>query len=89
MRRDLLFLSTPALWPQHPFLAVVRRKPGTEPEMGLLYDALHVSGRTGVSATVFLENLFLIPPTEAEFLALPREVYDSAEEVYAAGWRID
>ncbi len=87
--RNLLFLATPALWPAWPFLPLVRRLPGREEECGLLYDVLHLSGRTGYSASVFLVNLFALPATEEEFLALPRETFDSPEEVYAAGWRVD
>ena len=86
--RNLLFLTTPALWPDYPYLPLVRRGRG-EPELGLLYDALGVSGKAGYSATVMKCNLFLLPQTEEAFLALPREVYDTAEELYAAGWRVD
>jgi hypothetical protein len=67
----------------------MRRRPGREEEYGLLYDALHVSGKTGYAAAVILCNLFCIPGDEAEFLALPRETFDSPEEVFAAGWRVD
>ena len=87
--RNLLFLATPALWPLWPFLPLVRRCPGKEDECGLMYDVFHVTGRTGVSATVFLNNLFQLPATEREFLALPKETFDSVEEVYASGWRVD
>ena len=87
--RNLLFLSTPSLWAMHPFLPLVRRRPGAEEEYGVLYDLFGLKGLTGYRATVFLGNLFLLPPTEPEFLALPREAYDSAEEVYDAGWRVD
>ena len=44
---------------------------------------------TGFSSAVVLTNLFLLPPTLDEFLALPREVFDSAEEVADAQWRVD
>ena len=87
--RNLLFLSRPALWPAWPFLPVVRRRPGQEEELGLMYDCFSVAGRTGLSATVYLGNLFELPPTEDELLAMPHETYDNADEVYAAGWRID
>jgi len=87
--RNLLFLTTPALWPTWPFLPLMRRRPGAEEECGLLYDALHRSGTAGYAATVFLANLFQLPPTEAELLALPREVYDTAEEIFSSGWRVD
>jgi hypothetical protein len=55
----------------------------------VLYDASGASGRFEYSATVFLANLFLLPPTEAELLVLPRCVYDTAEEMAQAGWTID
>lgn len=86
--RDLLFVTTPALWPAWPFLPVVRRTRGPE-ELGVLFDARGACGRTGYSATVFAANLFALPPTLAAFLALPRESHDTAEELLAAGWRID
>jgi hypothetical protein len=87
--RNLHFLREPKLWPHRPFLALMRRRPGVEEEYGVLYDALGASGRVGYSATVFLCNVFLLPATEAEFLALPKETFDTAEEIYQAGWRID
>ena len=87
--RNLLFLGKPSLWPAWPYLPLMRRLPGQEEECGLLYDALHVSGKTGFSATVMLCNLFCIPSDEAEFLALPKETFDCPDEVFAAGWRVD
>ena len=87
--RDLFFVTHPEHWPAWPYLPVVRRRPGAEEECGLLYDARGVSGRLGYSATVFVCNLFLVPRDEAEFLALPRETYDTPEEVAAAGWVVD
>ena len=87
--RNLLFLGRPALWPAWPFLPLVRRLPGREEECGLLYDALHVSGKTGYSSAVILCNLFDVPSDETAFLAMPKETFDSPEEVYAAGWRVD
>ena len=86
--RTVLFLTTPALWPCWPFLPVVRRTGGRE-ELGVVFDARSVCGRTGFSACVFLTNVFALPPAVDEFLALPREMHDSAEELFAAGWRVD
>jgi len=86
--RQLLFITTPALWPTWPFLPLVRRTRG-KMELGLLFDALGTSGRTGFSATVFACNLHLLPPTFEEFLALPKEVFDTTEELLAARWRVD
>jgi hypothetical protein len=87
-RRHLLYLREPRLWPRWPFLPVVRDSDSGR-ACGLLYDFPHTSGRLGYSATVILTNLFALPRTEEEFLALPKEVYDTAEEVYGAGWRVD
>lgn len=89
-RTNLLYLTTPTLWRgTYPFLPVIRHKGEPDQDLGVLYDAMGHTGRAGYSATVFLCNLFLLPATEEEFLALPREVYDTPEEVYAAGWRMD
>jgi hypothetical protein len=87
--RNLLFLSRPALWPAWPYLPLLRRRPGRQEEYGVLYDVLHLSGRTGFSATVFLSNLFFLPDAEEEILALPHEAFDTPDEVFAAGWRVD
>ena len=87
--RDLLFLHNPRYWPAWPFLPLVRRRPGREEECGLLLDAAGAFGLYGLSATVFLGNLFLLPETLDAFLALPREAHDTPEEVADAGWRVD
>jgi hypothetical protein len=88
-QRHLLYLSTPVLWPAWPFLPLVRRHPGQEEECGLLFDLLGLAGRDGAQTTVYLSNLFLAPPELEDFLTLPREVFDTHEAVYAAGWRVD
>jgi hypothetical protein len=71
-----------------PVLPVVRRTAEVL-QFGLLFDARGASGAYGYSATVFRTNLFVLPATPAALLVLPKEVYDTAEEVYAAGWRVD
>lgn len=88
-QRDLLFFTTPELWPNRPLLPVVRRHPDGSLDCGLMYDCRGATRLAGLSATVFLCNLFLLPRTLDEFLTLPREVYDTPEEVAAAGWRVD
>lgn len=85
--RTVLFLSAPALWPHWPFLPVVRRSRGRD-ELGIVFDA-RAARLTGYSATVFLTCLFLLPLSFEAFLALPKEVFDSAEELADAGWQID
>jgi hypothetical protein len=87
--RDLLFMSTPKLWPTWPYLAVVRYKADGDMDCGVMYDARGVSGKTGYSATVIISNIFFLPPTEDELLALPKETFDTVEELTAAGWRVD
>ena len=87
-QRTVVMVSTPAFWPAWPFLPVVRRTSETE-QLGVVFDARHTRGLTGYSATVLRCNLFLLPRTWSEFLELPREVYDSAEELADAGWRVD
>ena len=88
-QRNLLFFREPSRWPVWPFLPVIRRRPGCEEELGLLYDAVGAVGLYGYSATIFLCNLFLLPRTLDEFLHLPRETYDTADEVADAGWCLD
>lgn len=88
--RDLLFLSTPSLWPTYPFLAVIRRSAaGNCQQLGVLYDAKGASGLYGYSATVFLGNLFTLPKTEKELLEGPKIVYDTLDELVNDGWVID
>jgi hypothetical protein len=88
-QRNLYFLAQPHLWPAWPLLPLVRRKPDQEQECGLLYDIKGVYGMLGYSATIWLCNIFQTPPTLEEFLALPKETFDTPEEIVDAGWRID
>ena len=88
-KRNLLFLSSASLWPQWPYLPVIRRRPGQEEEYGVMFDAMTAINLPGFSATVFLTNLFEIPRQLDKLLELPREVFDRPEEIEAAGWRVD
>ena len=56
-RRSQFFMAQPALWPLYPFLPLVRRHAGPEPDLGVLYDAWGQSNVPGYSATVFLHNV--------------------------------
>jgi hypothetical protein len=88
--RDLIFLSTPNLWPLHPYLPVIRRSArGNCQQLGVVYDGVGASGLYGYSATVFLTNLFMLPQSEAALLALPRCVYDTPDELVDDGWVVD
>ena len=86
--RHRLVMATPATWPVWPFLPVVRRCRGEE-ELGVLFDAFGLCRLPGYSASVFLTNLFTLPPSLPELLALPKEVFDTPEELVEAGWRVD
>ena len=71
--RDITFMSTPSLWSVHPFLPVIRRSAvGGCQQLGVLYDAVGVSGRYGYTATVWLTNLFLLPKPKRNCLRCPR-----------------
>jgi hypothetical protein len=87
--RTLHFLGRRELWPHWPFLPVVRRRPGQDEELGVVFDALGACGLAGYSSTVFAVNLFLLPPALDQFLALPHETFDTAEELFDAGWTVD
>lgn len=89
LSRNLMFLTRPELWPHWPFLPLVRRHQHKEEEYGVLFDALKASELTGYSSTVFLTNLYLMPPKLDDFLEMPRETYDTPEEIVQAGWSVD
>jgi hypothetical protein len=85
--RTVMYLSTPALWAHWPFLPLVRRTSGVE-ELGVVFDA-RAAGLTGLSSTVFACNIFLLPDSFEQFLALPHETFDSSDELASAGWSVD
>jgi hypothetical protein len=88
--RDQLMFAHPECWPLHPFLPLRRdSEDGKEFELGILYDAVGVSGTYGYRCTVFLTNMLDLPPTEPEILALPRLVYDTLDEIASENWCVD
>lgn len=87
--RNYRFFRTPRLWPHWPYLPLVRRRGTDLIDLGLLYDFQGTSGRTGYGVTVFRSNLYLVPATEEDLLALDKEVFDTWDELFAAGWRVD
>jgi len=87
--RNLRMLSQPDRWPHWPFLPVIRRLPGKAAELGVVFDAMGTANLPGFSATVFLTNLLMMPRQLDEFLVLPKEVFDTREELIDAGWYVD
>src|SRR5262249_51875601 len=79
--RDLFFFTHPGRWDLWPFLPVVRRHPDGSMDYGVLYDFVNTSGCMGYSCTVFLQNIFLLPDTEEGLLALPKETFDTPDEL--------
>lgn len=86
--RNLYFFGQPDLWMTWPYLPLVRRTAGKE-GYGALCDLFGARGKTGYRATVFMGNLFLLPASEPELLELPKEIFDTLDELYDAGWRVD
>lgn len=85
----LKVIARPNLWIMWPMLPVTRQT-GAGLEIGTLLDT-RAMGLTGYSSTVFNVNVYDLPDgvTFCDVTALPKEVYDSAEEVVVAGWIID
>ena len=87
--RNLLFFTTPSLWPNWPYLPLVRRRKGQEEEYGVIVDAMSAFDVAGYSSTVFASNLFEIPDRFDQITQLPKETFDTPEEIFSAGWRVD
>jgi len=87
-RRSLALIVEPVRWPLWPLLPLCRVS-SAGVELGVLYDARGAQDLYGYSATVFKANVLNLPDDDAEFLKLPRHVYDSVEELLDAGWRVD
>jgi hypothetical protein len=86
--RDLHFMGDSSLWVTWPFLPLVRRHPDGRTDFGVLFDAPAIN-LTGYRCTVWFTNLFTIPRRLDQFLSLPKEVFDTFDELVAAGWRVD
>jgi hypothetical protein len=88
-QRDLHFMADPSKWEVWPFLPVMRRHSADKTDYGVLFDAQGVCDLTGYRCAVFLTNLFNLPPKLDDLFALPKEVYDTFDELIAAGWHVD
>ncbi len=87
--RSARFMSTPQLWPQWPFLPLVRRHDDGDMDYGVMADLFGAMALPGYGATVFGTNLFSLPKKLEGFLQLPHETFDTVDEVVAAGWTVD
>jgi hypothetical protein len=88
-KRSLQLMSTPLDWPLYPFLPLIRRTTCGVLECGVMIDLFHQQGLPGFSSTVFRTPLLAIPDQEEVLLALPKEMFDTLEEVCDAGWCVD
>jgi hypothetical protein len=88
-RRDLHFMGNPSLWISWPFLPLGRWVSAHELQLGVLIDTSAYPSLTGYRCTVFRANLYATPRSVEQLLKLPRETFDTFEELVAAGWRVD
>ena len=84
--KKLLRNPNPRIWPHYPYLPMTK-KMGYRP-------ACHIDNPKGIvlagnPTIVRLVNLFLLPDTLIEFLALPFEEYLSVEDLIRDGWLVD
>jgi hypothetical protein len=82
-------MASPSLWISWPFLPLGRRISGHELQLGVLIDTSAFTSLTGFRCTVFRANLFAMPRSVEQLLTLPRETFDTFEELVAAGWLVD
>ena len=87
--QTMSFLAHPREWGLWPFLPLVRRSRGCLPTNGVLFDAMGSRSMPGFEHIVFLVNVYELPETLGRLLAMPKEVYTSAEQILDAGWVVD
>lgn len=87
--QTMYFLAHRREWGLWPFLPLVRRSRGCLPTNGVLFDAMGSRSMPGFEHTIFLVNVYELPETLKELLAVPREVFSSAEQIIDAGWVVD
>lgn len=84
---DLKMMASPNKWPVHPLLPVKRhRKGGGFPECGVMVTIASERFKVFRIAMYKLEGRSW---SAAELCELPHEVYNSFEEIVAAGWMVD
>lgn len=79
---DKEMIENPLNWPRYPFLPVKRyRKPGELADCRVIW--------VGARTRLVEANLFALPKTKEDFLALPYTEYANIEAVLADGWVVD
>ena len=81
-------MAHPWRWPCRPLLPLVRRRPDGGLDLGVLVEGL-TSQEPRLGTTVFCTNLLCFPMSEEQWQSLPKEAFDSLDDVLAAGWRVD
>jgi len=79
--RDVSMIKDPNMWPRWPALPM-KKLLGRQIKCGYIID-------DGKKPDIIIGSIFDIPRDPILLKALPREEYDSAEEVSADGWRVD
>ena len=69
-------------WNTWPFCPVMKKG---EKDIDNVYGVIHVENLT----TIKKANLFILPPTKQEFLALDGWTYDTVEKMVTDGWEVD
>ena len=88
-QRNLRFLAAPDLWPNWPYLPLMRRCPGQEEEFGVLFDVMKVFEVAGYTSTVFIsEHLLHARRTRSDARTAQRS-FRHPRKIFAAGWRVD
>lgn len=81
-RNDVDMINNSFDWPCFPYLPMKRyTKDGSWPECGLIW--------SGAPLRVVNANMFHLPPTAEDFMALPHKEYADAAAMVADGWMVD
>lgn len=78
---ELRFMKSPDEWPRWPILPL--QKIGTPREYGFLL------AQEGFLTTLFRANFFALTPGWDPGKHEPKEIFESIEALYEAGWRVD
>jgi hypothetical protein len=86
---DLEFIKDPERWPPWPFVPLVKRVGGRLPNAEDRTAGVLFYGDPPPPYVVHYVLVALLPDTKAEFDALPKTEYPTAEALVADGWQVD